>query len=282
MVQSDLEKLQQRQLSGQHSKLRVLPTRTAPAKKDKCIYIPASGLVRASSLICTSFQALEVSRSLQRDVSPPQINPNSFPQLTALLSTHNKNPTPREDWVPPLPMHTPLHITLSVQAQPSSKHQVFWGKLPRKPNVTWPTGCVLQVGPREASASLSESSHPRRGSVWRRVPSAKRAQPFSSNAGGSTKAPLLSSLLKRRGINLLLFLPNDTPESYRALATQLSITGSQGGAKTQGKPMEAQGKYITPGQLQRAQPSGEQIGVQVERFIWRRLQLSGNHAKADK
>lgn len=175
-----------------------------------------------------------------------------------------------------------LSASLSIRAQPSSKHWVFWGKLPRKPNVTWPTGCVLQVGPREASASLSESSHPRRGSARRWVPSAKRAQPFSSNAGGSTKALLLSSLLKRRGINLLLFLPNDTPESYRALAMQLSITGSQGGAKSQGKPMEAQGKYITPGLLRRAQPSGEQIGVQVERFIWGRLQPAGNHNKADK
>ena len=64
-----------------------------------------------------------------------------------------------------------------------------------------------------------------------------------------------------------MFLLNDMPESYRALAMQLSITASQGGARTQGKPMAAQGKYITPGQLKRAKPSGEQIEVQVERFI---------------
>lgn len=46
-----------------------------------------------------------------------------------------------------------------------------------------------------------------------------------------------------------MFLLNDMPGSYRALAMQLSITASQGGARTQGKPIAARGKYITPGQL---------------------------------
>lgn len=42
-----------------------------------------------------------------------------------------------------------------------------------------------------------------------------------------------------------MFLLNDMPESYRALAMQLSITASQGGARTQGKPIAARGKNIS-------------------------------------
>jgi len=168
----------------------------------------------------------------------PSSHPSSPP-------TRQMMPTPKKKWVCP--------VTLThARSSPSKYHAatnavfIFCQASPaasaRSPTLPGPQAAFSRWGPSEDSASLSESSHPRRGSARRRVRSAKHTQPFSGNARGSTKASPLSLLPERWGRNLLLFLLNDMPESYRVLAMQLSITASQGGARTQGKPIAAQGK----------------------------------------
>lgn len=66
--------------------------------------------------------------------------------------------------------------------------------------------------------------------------------PSAAMLGEAQKHPLYPHCRRGGGGNLLLFLVNDMPESYRALATQLSITASQGGARTQGKTHCSSGK----------------------------------------
>lgn len=290
LIQSDLETRQQRQLSRdtfakstadstfcRHRQLQARQTHLYPHFSPDPHTFPSH---QGHAQLCVAQgweETVWADLLTKRHPHPPSpVNPNAFLQLATLLSTHETNDAYAKESVG-LPHCLHPCMLFSKSPSPSKYHTtanaVFFF-CQASPDAS--ARCPTLPGPQVVSSrwDLAKTQLP----SWRapihvaalrgdRSPLQSTLSPSLAMLGEAQKHPFLSSLPERWGRNLLLFLLNDMPESYRALAMQLSITASQGGAKTQGKPMAAQGKYITPGQLKRAKPSGEQIGVQVERFI---------------